>query len=133
MNLAVMWLQNAVACLEKAQDDIDKGEWAWACFASQQAVETALKAVLLLKEGSNPSTHSIRQLLSECAPYDSGFERFTAQADFVGQMYTGARYVDGAEIPLLPSQRYSEADAVAAFAYAEEILALAQAQFPSES
>ncbi len=132
MNLARMWLKSAEECLLQARGDLARGEWARACFSSNQAVEIALKAVLLLRQGNFPPIHSIGQLLSECARYDSGFGNFTAQSYIVGQMYTGARYVDGADTPQMPSERYSQSDAGAALAYADEILALAQAQFPAQ-
>ena len=132
MSLARVWLQSALECLAYARSDLTQGNWARACFSSHQAVEIALKSVLLLHRGNAPPTHSIRQLLSECAGHDSEFGAFTAQAHTIEQMYTGARYVDGAGIPQVPSQRYSEADATAALSYADGILTLAQAQFPAQ-
>ena len=132
MNLAWMWLQSAVECLAYARNDLAQGNWARACFSSHQAIEIALKSVLLLHRENAPPIHSIRQLLSECARHDSAFGAFAAQAYAIEQMYTGARYVDGAGTPQVPSQRYSEVDANAALAYADGILRLAQSQFPAQ-
>ena len=64
--------------------------------------------------------------------YDPGFERFNDKAGFVSQMYLAARYINVPGIPPNASQRYTVSDAVETFAYADEILALAQAQFPAE-
>ena len=93
-----------------------------------------MKAVLLLRQGQYPRTHLLRQLLAECARYDSEFERFAADAEFAEFMeniYMGARYVDGSETPLAPPRRYSETDSEVASDYADGILTLAQAQFPA--
>ena len=102
------------------------------CFLSHQIAEFALKGVLTLHQGDCPQTHSIENLLAECMRYGPGFERFNDKAGFVSQMYLAARYINAPGVPPNASQRYTVSDAVEAFAYAEEILALAQAQFPAE-
>ena len=89
-----------------------------------------MKAVLILYRGRNPHTHSIEHLLAECANYDTGFERFNDHAGFIGRMYLATRYFDGPAAASSSAQRYSEADANEALVYADEVLILAQAQFP---
>ena len=129
MTLARMWLEQAEDFQLRSRVELAAGLWAGACFNCQQTVENALKSVLILWRGNFPPTHSIEQLLAECARYDSEFAYFTDLANFIGQMYSGARYVDGSGIPAVPARRYSEADANAASEYADGILTLTQAQF----
>lgn len=132
MTLARMWLEQAENFRLRARAELGAGLWAGACFNCQQAVESALKAVLRLRQADYPRTHSVQQLLTECARYNSEFDRFAGRANFTDQIYLGARYVDGSDTPVVPSQRYSEADAEAASTYANGIMALAQAQFVTE-
>ena len=112
-----------------AQAALALGIWDWACFHCNQAVEIALKAVLILHRGGNPHTHSIEHLLAECANYDTGFERFNDRASFIGRMYLATRYFDGPADASSSVQRYSEGDANEALAYADAVLILAQEQF----
>lgn len=129
MSLARRWLAQARNFQAQAESAIAGGHWAGACFNFQQAVEHALKAVLLLRRGTYPNTHSVRRLLAECAQYDAAFSHLTAASDFLSAAYTAARYVDASDPAVLPFMRYSEADAVTAAGYAAQILALAEAQF----
>lgn len=133
MTLAREWLQQAMDSLRVAQAASALGVWGWACFQCNQAVEIALKSVLILYRGGHPHTHSIEYLLAECAQYDGGFERFIGRAGFIGRMYLATRYFDATVAASNFVQRYSEEDANEALTYADEVLILAQAQFPVES
>ena len=129
MSLARRWLAQSRNFQAQAQNAITGGYWAGACFNFQQTAEHALKAVLLLRRGSCPSTHSVGRLLAECAEYASEFRRLADGGDFLSAAYTAARYVDADDSGVLPFLRYSEQDAQAAAGYAARILALAEAQF----
>ena len=130
---ARIWLEKAHDARLMVQAALELNLGDWACFLSHQIAEFALKAVLTLHQGDCPQTHSIENLLAKCMRYDRGFVRFSDRAGSVSQMYLAARYINAPGVPPNVSHRYSASDAVETFAYAEEILALAQAQFPSES
>jgi HEPN domain-containing protein len=130
MTLAREWLRQALDSRRVAQAALALGIWDWACFHCNQAVEIALKAVLILYRGGNPHTHSIEHLLVECANYNTGFELFNGRAGFISRMYLATRYFDGPATASNSVQRYSEADANEALSYTDGVLILAQAQFP---
>lgn len=58
------WLRQAERDLEHARHALRDGEYEWACFASQQAAEKAVKA-LFMKLGADAWGHSVSALLSQ--------------------------------------------------------------------
>lgn len=40
------WIKSAEKTLQSAKEDLERGDYNWACFKAQQAAEKALKAFL---------------------------------------------------------------------------------------
>ena len=59
------WLRKASENLEAAKILLEGGLYASSCFHSQQAAEMALKALIVLRSGVQPFTHSLTELLEE--------------------------------------------------------------------
>lgn len=66
-NRARDWLNQALRDLEQAEDSRRAGRHEWACFATQQAAEKAVKA-LHLRLGQEAWGHVIARLLAELPP-----------------------------------------------------------------
>lgn len=60
----VNWLEEAKADLGHARKSVDVGDYNWACFASHQAAEKALKALILHVVGEYPRGHDLVRLYS---------------------------------------------------------------------
>ena len=58
------WLRQAKRDLAHAQRALDNGDYEWACFATQQSAEKAVKA-LFFKANANAWGHSVAALLQE--------------------------------------------------------------------
>ena len=91
---ATRWFEQAKWDLKSAEDSRAAGNYEWACFQAQQAVEKALKAVLLAAGVARPFGHSIRILLTECERVDPSFAKVRAAAE-LDQFYVPTRYPDG--------------------------------------
>jgi len=59
-----LWLRLADEDLAMARLALDQGIYRQTCFHAQQAVEKALKALLLARQGPYPRTHSLEDLLA---------------------------------------------------------------------
>jgi HEPN domain-containing protein/predicted nucleotidyltransferase len=90
-----------------------------ACFHSQQAVEMALKALLISKGWDLEKTHNIRKLLSNAADYNIAIDIDDDDISFIDTIYRG-RYP--AEAGLLPLGEPTKADAQRAVSIAEQII-----------
>lgn len=53
------WLAEARKDLRRVETNINIGDYSWACFAAQQAVEKALKALMLHVLGEYPRGHDL--------------------------------------------------------------------------
>ncbi|MEM0361597.1 MAG: HEPN domain-containing protein [Sulfolobales archaeon] len=56
------WLAEARADLRHAEASVNIGDYNWACFAAHQAVEKALKALILHVLGEYPRGHDLLRL-----------------------------------------------------------------------
>lgn len=56
------WIEEAKADLRHAKSSIEIGDFNWACFASQQAAEKALKALILHMVGEYPRGYDLVRL-----------------------------------------------------------------------
>jgi HEPN domain-containing protein len=71
---------------------LDQGIYRQKCFHAQQAVEKALKALLLSRQGTYPRTHSLEDLLA----FDTSGElsEWEEPCQRLSQFYLTTRYVD---------------------------------------
>jgi HEPN domain-containing protein len=87
-----LWLQLADEDLAMARLALEQGIYRQTCFHAQQAVEKALKALLLARQGTYPKTHSLEDLLA----FDSSGElsEWEEPCRRLSQFYLTTRYVD---------------------------------------
>lgn len=62
------------------------------CFHAQQASEKALKGYLAANEQHVRKTHALDELVAACAKIDDAFELVRADAMYLNDFYTEARY-----------------------------------------
>jgi len=116
------WLRQAEKDLESARDSRKAGHYEWACFQSQQAAEKGLKAFLYSKGLRAILTHSVRDLVLECAKYEGDFGDLLSQGKALDAYYVPTRYPNGLVGNDIPAHYYSEEDADRCTKYAESIL-----------
>ncbi|HXF70299.1 MAG TPA: HEPN domain-containing protein [Thermoflexus sp.] len=112
------WWKQAQADLRHARESVRLEDYAWACFAAQQAAEKALKA-LYLKRNQIAWGHSVRLLLEqldEAIP-----EALLEAARILDKYYIGPRYPN-AHPAGAPAELYTRREALEAIRLAEEIL-----------
>jgi HEPN domain-containing protein len=113
------WLGQGYRDLEHAKHSLQFRDFEWVCFASQQAAEKAVKA-LIMSQGGEGWGHSITRLLeelpSEIRPNSDLFEA----AKILDKMYIPPRYPNGFDIGK-PGDYYTEKEAKEAIQYAEAI------------
>ncbi len=114
------WLRQAVKDLEHAKRSLKFGDYEWACFASHQAAEKAVKA-LYQKLGVEVWGHSISRMLSSLPNNYKPAIDLIDKAKQLDKHYIPSRYPnfhpEGA-----PLDYYTLEDAERAVRYAEEIV-----------
>lgn len=116
-------LELARAWLVKAAHDLETGARALAdppmpdtaCFHAQQAVEKALKAVLVVRETEPPRTHLLAVLLERCGPIDERLSALGEQLDWLTAFAIEARYPDVEGEPSVEQAREALSTARRAF------------------
>jgi HEPN domain-containing protein len=88
------WLTLAAEDLTMAQYAADAGIHRQACFHSQQAVEKALKGLLLAKIGTSPKGHSLEQLLYFSPEVHEQLKECRARRRDLDQFYLSTRSAD---------------------------------------
>jgi HEPN domain-containing protein len=117
------WLALAQRDLDTAAANLGIGIFHAARFFCQQAVEKALKAVLLLRtRRCPPRLHALEQLLDEVG----GPQEFRPELVRLTQDYLLTRYPDVE--PVEPSRRHDREDAERGLKAAKELLAWAEGQ-----
>lgn len=114
------WLAEADEDLATTRALLDRGIFKQACFHAQQAVEKALKAVLLKRSGAIPRIHDLPGLLARLRRVDPSVPDHGAAVQVLDPYYMLARYPD-ARPPGTASP--SRADADKALALAESVVA----------
>ncbi|MDE1838115.1 MAG: HEPN domain-containing protein [Euryarchaeota archaeon] len=100
---ALRWLEDAEADLGHARLSIANQDHRWACFASQQAVEKALKAILLENDLELVRIHDLVELAHRAhLP-----ETLAAKCADLALAYVGTRYRDA---PAYPYEARSQED-----------------------
>ncbi|HXF72341.1 MAG TPA: HEPN domain-containing protein [Actinomycetota bacterium] len=124
MNRAPDWLRQAERDLEHAELSRRSGDHEWACFASHQAAEKAVKA-LHLHLGQEAWGHVVARLLREFPA--SPPEPLIEMAKVLDTFYIAPRcpnsHAEGA-----PADHYGTLQSEEAIRYAREILALVRSQ-----
>lgn len=114
------WIDQAQRDLRHARHSGDVEDFEWACFASQQAAEKAVKA-LFQKLGAEARGHSVLGLL-ESLPSDLGVsEQMRDLARALDRHYIGTRYPN-AHPEGAPYRYYTREDADLAIRAAENIV-----------
>lgn len=114
------WMAQAERDLEHASISVGAKQYEWACFASHQAAEKAIKAVYqhLGGEARGHNLAGMLQGLAERVPIPG---RLLEQAAELGKHYIGPRYPN-AHVEDAPFQHYTKAEASRAMRYAEAVL-----------
>jgi len=120
--IALRWLKQAEADLLAAQDSLKSGHYEWSCFQAQQSGEKALKAYLYEKGYTSVVTHSLKELIRECARLDSTFENMGRAAKTLDMFYIPTRYPNGLGGELAPAEFYEKEDAEECLRSADLIL-----------
>lgn len=125
-NRARDWLKQALRDLEQAEDSRRAGRHEWACFASQQAAEKAVKA-LHLHMGQEAWGHVVATLLRELPDAVAAPEELIEKGRVLDNFYIPPRYpnthAEGAAF-----EHYGPLQSEEAIRYAREIIAFARAQ-----
>jgi len=113
-------LEDAEDFLGAAKDLFKTRRWSKVCFNSQQSAELALKAALN-SLGVERKGHDLCELLDELLSYQfKGLERFRDKVKVLDQYYIPTRYAN-AFYSGSAMKHYTEAQAMEAITYAEEI------------
>jgi HEPN domain-containing protein len=123
-NRAGDWFSQAERDLDQAKASQRDGRHEWACFASHQAAEKALKA-LHLHHDQEAWGHIVARLLRELpVPYDKKLED---KARVLDSFYVPTRYPNG-HPEGAPHEHYGELQSDEAIRYAGEILEFVRAE-----
>lgn len=114
------WLKFSDEDLRAADSTLGDEVFSAACFHAQQAVEKAIKAVLLKKTGKVPRDHSILRLTEKSEDKEL-FEQHKEKLEFLDKFYVPTRYPDA--LPgSLPECLPNREDAEKAVESAKEIV-----------
>jgi HEPN domain-containing protein len=120
MNRYRDWLDQAKANLEHAKRSLQYGDYAWACFAAQQAAGMAVKG-LHMKLGQIAWGHSLLDLLEGLPEDVIPPQEFLEKVKVLDKYYIPTRYPNAH--PAGPAYRYyTEEEATEAIGLAEEVL-----------
>lgn len=123
-NRARDWLAQAERDLEQAKASRRDGRHEWACFASHQSAEKAVKA-LHLHRGQEAWGHVVARLLTELPGVVA--PELVDKARVLDAGYVPTRYPNG-HPEGAPFEHYGDLQAREAIAYAGEILDFVRAQ-----
>jgi HEPN domain-containing protein len=118
------WLAQADRDLEHARASRQQDRHEWACFASQQAAEKAVKAVHLAR-GQEAWGHVVARLLREL-PFQVDPD-LVEKAKVLDNFYVPARYPNG-HPEGAPFEHYGPLQSRQAIEYAGQILEFARSQ-----
>jgi len=115
-------MRQAEADLKASRDSFQAGNYEWSCFQAQQSGEKALKAYLYEKGFASIMTHSLKELLTECAKLEASFMSLSTDARTLDMYYIPTRYPNGLGGDLAPAEFYESEDAARCIRSAESIL-----------
>jgi len=123
------WFAQAERDLDQARESQASGRHEWACFASHQAAEKALKALhLALRQEA--WGHVVARLISELPPDVEVDPSLVDKAHVLDSYYVASRYPNG-HVEGAPFEHYGRLQSEEAIRYAGEILELARAHVAS--
>ena len=122
------WLRQGERSLAVTRLLMHEGFWSDVCFHSQQTAQMALKAFLHLTGHRPLLTHSVGELVQQCAEEHSEFQVFTALSAEVEEYYVTTRYPDAVDSPAVPFEMFIEKQACEALGYAQEIVETVRAK-----
>jgi HEPN domain-containing protein len=125
-NRSVDWLNQSIRDLEQAADSRDDGRHEWACFASHQAAEKAVKA-LHLHLGQEAWGHVVAKLLQELPETVSIEEVLIEKGRVLDNFYIPTRYPNG-HPEGSPFEHYGPLQSEEAIRYASEITEFVRSQ-----
>ncbi|MFC1719139.1 HEPN domain-containing protein [Candidatus Poribacteria bacterium] len=125
-NRSLDWLNQAIRDLEQAVGSRDAERHEWACFASHQAAEKAVKA-LHLHLGQEAWGHVIARLLSELPEAVSMAELLIEKGRVLDNLYVPTRYPNG-HPEGAPFEHYGQLQSEEAIRYASEIIEFVRSQ-----
>ncbi len=103
------WLSRALDDLRWARHSYQGGFLPQACFACQQAVEKALKALLLAHDKPLRRTHSLPELLRLTCQVSAAVDRFVESAAVLDAYYAPTRYADALQEVEYTKERVEDA------------------------
>jgi len=112
------WFNQSLKDLEQAKISLKHKRYEWACFASHQAAEKAIKS-LHLHLGEEVWGHTIEKLLKEL-PFRIS-QKLIDKAKVLDSFYIPTRYPNGFPEGA-PYQHYGKLQAEEAIKYAKEII-----------
>jgi HEPN domain-containing protein len=114
------WLKQGRRNVEHAHRAMEDGDYDWACFASQQGGEKAIKAVFL-KAGGIAWSHSVTPLLESLPESMAPGTGLIDAAKELDRHYIPARYPN-AHPQGAPYEYYTRGEAERAIGYAKRII-----------
>jgi HEPN domain-containing protein len=114
------WLKQAIRDLQHAADSQKTGRHEWACFASQQAAEKAVKALHLFL-GQEAWGHVVAFLLRELPENIEVSQEILEKAQVLDNFYIPTRYANGHPSGA-PFEHYGSLQSTQAIQYASEII-----------
>jgi len=97
--------------LSEAKGSLGRGSYAYTCFFAEQAAQKFLKGFLISRGERFVPLHSIKELLSKAAQYESKFNRLTAEGQKLDRYYLITRYPDALPSPNTPYESYDKQEA----------------------
>ena len=120
------WLRQADADLRHARNARGHDAHEWACFASQQAAEKSIKAVILSR-GADARGRTVTALLGLVTTAEQAGEALITCAKSLDKHYIPARYPNGFDTGA-PVDFYTKKDSEDAIHCAETIITFARGQ-----
>lgn len=120
------WLRQAERDLAVAVTTRGAGQYDWACFASQQAAEKALKA-LYQRHHAEGWGHVLDHLVAGLLGDEPDLSRLRDTAKILDKFYIPTRYPNSLEAGA-PADTYTEVEAGQAIQYAQEIISFCEAR-----
>jgi HEPN domain-containing protein len=122
------WYRQAERDLQHARHSVASKDYEWACFASQQSAEKALKALYQVMSGEGWG-HSVFALIEGLSEKLEVSENLRSSARFLDRLYIPTRYPNGFDQGI-PADYFMKEDADRAIEESGEILEFVRPHIP---